>query len=686
VFGAVFKAGDGKATKSEKEMRFFLISCALALTSVSAIGAEGSYKLFPVAAVFSTSSNDPGDSKIDSDFSAAVSGEDGGKYFDESFRAAFPGSVANIDNANKRRTFVVSLQIARASKYVVGKPDGTDDVYLPLTGSIYFTNVITGEVLYTLTKTEIKFATVTHEASANGSRRVQALFRENFEELVSTLIKEAVGQFHPSIISAVVRSEWKGLAILDGGREQGISREDTLVDPQGNELLVVSAGPTYSIGKMQLGVISRGSTFSRVSNQTLAEIRRPRVLPIVENAPRDFPEQTLVQLLSDSLGAKSAISLIPVNRTYQSVLTTVASKIDISQEKIRQRELPNFFFRLNIPEPIAYEVPTNLDYKTRRVYEAIAIAQMVDRSGRVLYSGIGRNRIEDEVTSGIAFNDSARKEVVIKNALIDLANRFGSEMKFSDAELAVKTGGKEITLQDDLGMLSKGASWRVYRSIGKQDGINGDVRVPTWDISVTEVSSGQANAILDLPIVDGAPEPAIGDVVFLNGVTGSGLVTRKRFGPCPEQKLGAIGIPGYGELAQSVFASNFKAPYFSRGLGVKISELVSAGSGFKSDLAVTDVPVDYCVEPAYRVDTGEAKCSGDACGDVATIRLTYRIRIGVAAGEIKVRQGLESKLTAGMLPKATPLAARASALQADMRDELLKLNSSIVSGLLKEVY
>lgn len=148
---------------------------------------------------------------------SAVPGDRGGRFFEDKFRAAFPDAVSTIDNANKRRTFAVSLQIARASKYLISKPDGTDDVYLPVTGSIYFTNVMTGEVLFTLTRTEIKVTSLRHDASADGSDRIRALFRENFEELVEILTKDAQTKFKPAMISAVVKGEWNGLAILDGG-------------------------------------------------------------------------------------------------------------------------------------------------------------------------------------------------------------------------------------------------------------------------------------------------------------------------------------------------------------------------------------------------------------------------------------------------------------------------------------
>ena len=145
-------------------------------------------------------------------------------------------------------------------------------------------------------------------------------------------------------------------------------------------------------------------------------------------------------------------------------------------------------------------------------------------------------------------------------------------------------------------------------------------------------------------------------------------------------------MPGYSDLAQNIFAARFKANYFSKGLGDKVNELIRAGSGFKSDFKIENPSADYCVEPVYRIDIAEQKCASESCADVATIRLTYRIYSDGPTKEIKVKQGLELKLTTGMLPKATSSSARMSALQDDMVDDLIQLNTSIISTLSKEIY
>lgn len=666
-------------------MKGWLFALGLGFVVTLTCRAEGAYGLYPVPGLFVVGAQDK-QTRIDADFTAGVRNGEAGQDFAARIREAFPESVSAINDSNKRRTFAVSLQIARASKYIVDKPDGTLDAYLPVTASIYFTNLMTGEVLYTLTRTEISVATLVRADAAVGSSKVQALFLANFRELLSSLIIEAREKFQPRTLTATVRGNWKGLALLDGGSHDGIKRDDRLLDSSGNELNVVSAGPTYAVARVELGSFKTGSVFSKVTNQTLAEIRRPRVLPLVERKPDDMPKENLLQLFSDALGAKAAINLVPINSTFTQVLQAASATSAISQQMIYQRELPSYFIRLHVGDPVEYEVPTNLAYKTRRHFEAAAFAQLVDIKGRVLFSGMGRNHIEDEVTAGVSFNSAARREVVVKNALQDLANRFANEMKFVDAQQAVVSGGENFTIQDTQAVLTRGDSWRVYRSIGKVAGIKGDIWVPTWDFNVSDIKGDNAQGQVSLEVVAGAPLPAVGDTVFLNGVPGGSLITRKRFGSCPVQKLGTLELVDYGELASHLFATSVHASYFTSGLGEKLRKLLPPGSGFKSDIKFEEPTTDYCVEPVYRIDSIGTQCEKEVCRDAATVRLTYRIRQSSAAGEIKFRQGLEARITASGVPKSTSEAVRTQVLRSDIFDDIVKLNVQIGASLNKEQF
>lgn len=659
-----------------------ILACGVALAGepapTSPTVARG-YQLFPVRGVFFPAESS---AHIDPDFNAAIAGGQQG-YFEDAFRDRFPSAAKSITEGTQRRTFAVSLQIGRASKYAVPKPGGTVDLLLPVTASVYFTNVLTGEVLFTSTRTTVQPARVSADDAATGSAKLRELYLNAFRSVVDDLVGDAGERFRPSVVEAKVQKEWNGLAILAGGKDQRIGRDDVLIDAAGNELRVISASSAYAIAQPQLGTFAPGTTFSRVSSRTLAEIRKQRVLPLVEGSPEGMPEEMVLQVFSDALGASAPVSLVPVNRTFAAVLRAVSAQIDLSKEKLTHRELPAYFVRLHVPEPTSFERPTNLAYKTVRLTDAIAYAEVVDRSGRVVFAAVGRDRIEDEITSGMDVDARARKEVAVKNALLALARKFDA-LKFESATVAITQGGTSLRAGDEHGVLAPGTTLRVYHSIGELGDL-GEVRVPTWEVSVTATSADGAELSTTLPIVAGVPAPEKGDVLILDAA-GPGLARRNRLGPCGgNEQLGSVALPGYGDLALNLFAAASRAPFYVGGLSERVGALVHGGTGFKEDLRVADPAVDLCVQPVHKITRGESKCSGEACADVVQVAVGYRLLMGGRDGSVKASNARTLPLTAAALPVSTPAEARERSLRADLMEQVIRLAPEATVGLVKQL-
>ena len=637
-------------------------------------------QLFPVQGVFFPSDDQP--NRIDPDFREAL-GDAGRAYFAEAFRARFPQAAATISQANVRRTYAVSLQVARAARYAVPKADGNTDVLLPVTASLYFSNVATGEVLYAATRTTIQPAKLSPTEAAAGSAQVRGLFAQTFRSVVDDLLGDAAERFRPTVLSVKVAGAWKGLAVLSGGKADGLARGDELLGAGGGILQILSVASDYAVATgTKAGDFAVGESFTKFSNGTLADVRKHRVLPLVELTPDGYPEAAVVQLFSDALGANAPVALVPVNPTHGEVVRAIRTQIDLSGEKLLQRQLPNFFVRLRVPEPVMFERPTNLDFKTVRVTASLAYADLVDRSGRVLFTAVGRDRIEEEITGGMALAPAARREVGVKNALLDLAKVFGKTLKLESARLPVLAGGDQIVVKDAQGLLLPGASLRAYRAIGKVDGIAGEVWVPTWEVEVREVGADTATAAAVLPMIADAPAIQEGQLLMLDGVAHEGP-RRLRFGDCAAQgeNLGGPALPDATRLAQLLFAAGSRQPFYATGLKARVEALVRSGAGFAEDLRFTEPKVDYCVQPVFRVQPEPQKCDGTACADVAKLLAGYRIRAATAAGEVKAKTGLEARMTAAALPGATPGDTREAALRADLLDEFLKLSPSTAAAI-----
>ncbi len=655
-----------------------LAALVLAAAPVSDAGAAAGYQLYPVRGLFLPA--DEGRARIDPDFRAALSEAVQGA-FEEKFRQRFPQSAQTISERNQRRTFAVSMQVARASRYTVAKLDGTTDLYLPVTASLYFTNVMTGEVLFASTRTTIATASVLPAQAQAGSARVVALFGQTLLGVMADLIADAGVRFTPTIIEAKVLKRWESLAILNRGAAEGLARGDALTDAQGQELRVLYAGPSYAIASAALGSFEVGAVFARVTNRTLADFTKPRALALLETVPEGLPAETVVQLFSDALGA-APLSLVPVNPTFASVLRALGSQLDVSQEKLTQRELPGLFIRLHVPDPVVYERATNHEYQSLRVTEALAFAEVVDRSGRVLFATQGRDRIEDEITAGMALSLDARREIALKNALGALARRLTTDFKPLTARLELERGGEAPTVKDGLGRLAPGATVRAFRKL-KVDGLEGEVLAPTWELEVGGTQEVTALTPL-LPVFDGAPALQRGDVVLVEVAAGDS-VHGQRLGPCgPADQLGDIALPGYDELAFNLFASGARVPFLSTGLPGAVARLLGSGAGFKQALVLREPQVGLCVQPAYKIGARELKCDERTCTDSVSVKVGFRLRTGGAAGAVKSSFALDTRMTTSALPRGSALETRDACLRADLLDEVLKLAPAAAAGLVKE--
>jgi hypothetical protein len=658
------------------------LALALALLVLAPARAQSQLKLYPIKALFLPPPG-PGRELIHAEFVRGVEPQAAGGYFEQEFRKRFPGAVHDVLEKDRRSTLVASLQISRASHYSVNKVDGTSDVYLPVSGSLYFTNVVSGEVLYTVSATYYQRATVRGSGEALEPARLHAMFNQAYQGLVEQLLAKAGEQFKPRAISAAVRRSWNGLYILDRGLEQGLARGDTLSDAEGNTLEVLHSGAAYAAATLSLGQVRPGASFTRETNLSAAEISKPRVLVLVDQAPPGMGREVLGQMFSDVLGAQAPVSVVPVNEMFSQVLATVFSKTALSSDYGQKRELPDFFVRLSVPVAQAFELPTTLRHKTVRSYRSIAVAELVDRSGRVLFAASGEDRIDDEVVNGMGFDRISRREVSVRNALLNLAENMRNELKFQRTSLPVLGPDR---IQDERGLLAPGEGLTVLRNIGTVEGIAGPVLAPFLGVNVDVAADGYATVLPDLPLAQPALAMAAGDLVQLEVSATPRAVTRKRFGACGRvEQLGAVQLPAFGDLALNAVQRGLRAPFYSSGWMGRVQELVGPASRFKSTLKLAETVPDLCIEPVYRVDIAGSQCGGEprSCTDSATVRVTLRVKKGDTA---IVKSGLETKLsTSGYLEQAAPQEHQNS-VATDLLAEAGKLAREIASKLNNEKF
>ena len=417
--------------------------------------------------------------------------------------------------------------------------------------------------------------------------------------------------FHPFSLTAKVKKVWQGLYVLDNADAQGIAKGDTLIGPQGLPITLLYATGYYSVAQPIMGEPTVGMEFTKLSNGNLDEMKKPKVMLMpgttlsdVSGVTERIPEQMLYQLFVNALGKNAAFSLISIDKGFYDVQKVVTQETGLTQAVTQQRELPDVFLRLQFKGPVSVTIASNKKDVTYDEHSVRACGDFIDRSGRVLYGKCVDEKITDEIVGGIRFSREDREEVVVKNAIIKLADDFIGAVKFRRFELQVQPmDGDRLTLSDRAGLLSIGKNEQIFKNIGKVDGIEGDVRVPTWLLSITGRSSLGVDAALLGAVTKDMPKPSMDDKVLVEGMVTNIKDALKRFSLC--EKAQKEPIDGLEKQVYYSVVEGLGYPlYDSSTLNQALVPIKNAAHGFKAskdDQPIVAEDLGYCIEPITRV-------------------------------------------------------------------------------------
>ncbi len=542
----------------------------------------------------------------------------------KSLSEAFAGKTSEISTRNADHVFAVSLNLTRATAYSVDKGNGNRDVVATVSGSVYFTNVITGEILTVVTKTEIARAVV--DARDSIADTTANLYRSALGSLVPDLSSAAAQTFTPVLVEAKVSAALGKVFALDGGYERGIQTGDKLEDADQNVIVIDYSAQTYAIAETTVGKAPVGSTFHKYMAAKSDGRIRPRLLVIAEQVPVGYSAPYVEQLFSDLLGDKAPYSIVQVNPQFSQLLTDVGTKAGLSTTDTQHRSPPELFLTLRMSEPIQYEVPTNLQFATTRNHFAVSFADIVDTNARVNASAVGSNRLSDDITKNVGPGFQERREVVIKNSLTDLANnvvKIGETHRDSNplvagalsGSLAVSSAGKAF-FADQSGVVLRKIAVKVGTATSQ-------ILVPLSLASIDAVDAQDKIRVKIRAPIDSDRTPAVGD-----------LFEVERRGPTPRaasliamcgaiENLGSAGTPELANLAETALGAIMPGVLYAPGVQ---SETKNISKSTFSSAVAWDVPdVLTCIQAVDRVDVGNESCTKQ-CDRAVTAKFILRIK------------------------------------------------------------
>lgn len=658
-----------------------LYAAALAVLALSApqAQAQAEAKVFPVHGVFWDSSEKLA---LDQRYLATLDMPRMSDQVKAALDAAFAGRTGELTQKTGGHTFAVSFHLTRMATYKAHKPDGNVELRTPVTGSIYFTNVLTGEILFTATATNAALALVSGRMD-EGSMRAEGdkLYGASLNALVAQLCKQASASFQPRAVEAKVTALHNGMFVLGGGYKQGIQSGDSLEDAQSNLVRVVYAGPDYSVAQAVLADgVQVGAGFRKYVVGKIDGRLRPRAAVVVDQAASGFSSEYVSQLFTEELGQQAPLTMVQVNRNFDGLLNAVAQQATLSSNSTARRDTPDLLVRLRVADPIVYEARTNLGFRTVRNFEANAYAELIDTTGRVLFISSGHERQKIEVNNGFDLDPLARREIVIKNVLLDLAKQMGALAEAAPDSATVARAGADGVFAATAGK-SYAQQTNGYLLRPTEVRING--KATKLLLPLAEAYAGQGSAT-ETRIAPGIPlgkeqrAAAPGDV-FETLRMGTAPKSAAAFSLCQDaENLGSVATPDFERLTSMAVAKAMPGYYYAPEVQASADALVNQRNGFRDGIKWTIPTVQSCLQPVQRVDLAGEEC-GEQCQKAVTARYTIRVR---DKGAVANRVGLESKFRTSGYEKSTSPAAVASLVQADLVDEAQKLLSGIAAKLI----
>lgn len=535
-------------------------------------------------------------------------GESDKNLFDpyiQSMKKYYPDSSDAINPKKINRTFATFLQISRIAKYEVQMTGSqVKSYYLPVTASINFVNMANGEIIFSDTFTEI--AQIDLSASDPEIKaKLTSQYLQTYVTLFDRLAKNASEKFQPKQIECSVIGKYKGLIVLNKGLSGGIAKGDTL-NRTGGEAYVLYSTQDYAIAKDDFAEPSINDIYAKQYSGSLDMVKKPKIslLDIQMDTKRSDlpPVQMLSQVFSDTLSGKANFSLVSTSRSYYQAKRDIEAKAG-ARVLEGKRQIPEYFMRLFFDGPTMYQFPTNVDYAHYNVFNVRACGEIVDLSGRVLYSACKSEDINDKVVLEKGFSIPARYEIAMKNATVALAEEFSNSIKFDLISYSIKSVDEDlIKVDDDKNLLSEGSVITAYKNIGKIGDIN-DVFIPLQEAVVNSRSNNTIMAKLDSVTKQINNENIKSGDLILEDLISSGSTTKdsKLVTICDlPSKIEGATIENFDNIARFLIKKNFHYPLYDT-VGFKEalkSELDS--SKFKTlPEPTTPKDISYCINPVY---------------------------------------------------------------------------------------
>jgi hypothetical protein len=534
------------------------------------------------------------------------------------------------------RSYAAVIGLTRASWYQVERDGGRVEILVPITLNLQLVKPDLSKVVYTISETLYSpFIFGKEEVGTSAmTSKVADLVIKGVNSQITSLVETLKSNFKPKDIPINLVGREQGVLITDQGFEVGFKPDEELQgtsQKNGGQALfrVVSVDSGYAALKLIHGSADKGDSFVFTFESSADDSRKPRVMPVVNMRPEGQSASIVADLFSKNIGFKASFQLAPVDVNFSDTMVTIRraascvpwNKYPSTEQVFESRhDNPNYFLKFNIAKsPIVRQSGLGA-VKTMDSFMTSVTAQVVDKSGNVIFSEIGTDRYNLEKTAGQGLSIGSAEEISVKNATATLANRFIENVRFENGNFKVSSVDKASFTVDALSVPSgTDVAYEILRPLGtKVNGKSTFLRIAV-DKGGQEPASSSNRTTFSYSKVELAPDT--GDLVRVLNMPRPG---QSRISECVTNFRGATSIAA-DYLNPLIRHASYRSSKFQPGL-VETNFFDDANAllraGFFKLQLTAPAATDQCMKSGYSVVPQPEKCEGDICSAKSLVAIT----------------------------------------------------------------
>jgi hypothetical protein len=354
-------------------------------------------------------------------------------------------------------TYAVMLGITRASVYEVPKGENID-VLIPITLNLQFVRPSLGKVVYTISETVYSPFSLGRKEYESGAANgvIRETLMRNLGSQAASLVATARQGFDPKDVSIRIVGRDGDFYVTDRGAEAGFVKGEQVEarDAAGKEAIfdVLYADTGYAVIKVAAGSVTTGSSLKFIFESAADASAKPRIMPVVAQDGDDTWASSVAALFEKDIGFKASFQMAPVDVNFmqtRELLTRSANCVTwqkiagMAEATGAPKDAPDYFLRFTPTVSPSVTLAGAGGTNTEEMFRTLVTAQVIDRHGRVIYSGLGDDNYTIKRIDGAGLGLAQAKEVSLKNATTRLAQDFLANVRFAPRDYKVESVDKD---------------------------------------------------------------------------------------------------------------------------------------------------------------------------------------------------------------------------------------------------